>query len=73
MQYICPCTAQRRPNRNSHLVLYYSLRTVEPAGSSLVLNNTTGFWQAQLVRNMFSLRRDPVNEKGKIDEYTQKS
>lgn len=51
---ICPCAAQRRFIRKFEWVLCYSLRTVEPAGSSLVPNNMTGFWRALLVRNVFS-------------------
>lgn len=50
----------------------YCLRTVERAGYSLVLNNITGFWQALLMRNLFSVHCDPLNERRNVDERITK-
>lgn len=53
-----------------HRVLYYSLRVVEPAGSPLILNGRTVFWQVLLFESMFSRSHDTVNERGETDECT---
>lgn len=67
-------TTQMKLTRRLHSALHYSLRTTEPTGSSLVLNNRTAFLAGVVsVGHVFAGCYDPVNDRGKIDEHMLKS